>query len=310
MEEVVKKEYRCQYCGKVFSSGAALGGHTSNCKEYYIKQYGSLELFNLTRKAQAINISKTLLQIGDEKRINQERLWKSEQHTCEKCGKIMTEKYGSGRFCSMACANSRQHSQETKNKISIGVSNSTLSSTINKKYENKLQIDRDMYEISPNYCSICGQKIPFESRHNKTCGQQECLHAVCVNAGRKSVLIQGDKRRSKAEILFFDLCKQHFIDVENNAPIFNGWDADVIVHDIKYAILWNGIWHYKKIKGNQSLEQIQCRDRIKIQNIIDCGYIPYVIKDMGSFDEEFVYKQFHIFLQHIINNIDTITVND
>lgn len=38
---------------------------------------------------------------------------------CQNCGKIMTEKYGSGRFCSKSCANTRHHSQETKQKISI-----------------------------------------------------------------------------------------------------------------------------------------------------------------------------------------------
>jgi hypothetical protein len=29
----------------------------------------------------------------------------------------MVEKYGSGRFCCKACANTRKHSEETKNKI-------------------------------------------------------------------------------------------------------------------------------------------------------------------------------------------------
>lgn len=38
-------------------------------------------------------------------------------YICENCGKLVTEKYGSGRFCSRACANTRKHSDETKQKI-------------------------------------------------------------------------------------------------------------------------------------------------------------------------------------------------
>jgi very-short-patch-repair endonuclease/predicted RNA-binding Zn-ribbon protein involved in translation (DUF1610 family) len=38
-------------------------------------------------------------------------------YICEKCGKLVTETYGSGRFCSRACANTRAHSEETKQKI-------------------------------------------------------------------------------------------------------------------------------------------------------------------------------------------------
>lgn len=49
---------------------------------------------------------------------NNLQLWLSEKHTCENCGKIMTEKYGSGRFCCSFCAHVRQQSEETKEKIS------------------------------------------------------------------------------------------------------------------------------------------------------------------------------------------------
>ena len=47
-------------------------------------------------------------------------------YTCEKCGKITEEKFGSGRFCSRACANTRTHSAETKERIRIGVNKQTI----------------------------------------------------------------------------------------------------------------------------------------------------------------------------------------
>ena len=44
-------------------------------------------------------------------------------YICEHCGKLVEDedKFGSGRFCSRSCANSRKHSSETKNKIKRSV---------------------------------------------------------------------------------------------------------------------------------------------------------------------------------------------
>lgn len=42
-------------------------------------------------------------------------------YICEKCGKEVTEKFGSGRFCSKSCANSRIRADETKQKIGNSV---------------------------------------------------------------------------------------------------------------------------------------------------------------------------------------------
>ena len=84
--------------------------------------------------------------------------------------------------------------------------------------------------------------------------------------------------------------------VEHNKPIFNGWDADVIIHDIKVAVLWNGRWHYEQIKKSQSVAQVQNRDKIKIGEIERAGYTPYVIKDMGKASEKKVNTEFETFL--------------
>lgn len=44
--------------------------------------------------------------------------WIIEKHTCERCGKVMTIKYASGRFCSRNCANTHPHTAETKAMLS------------------------------------------------------------------------------------------------------------------------------------------------------------------------------------------------
>lgn len=43
--------------------------------------------------------------------------WISECHTCERCNRVMTEMYGSGRFCSRSCASGHPVTQETREKI-------------------------------------------------------------------------------------------------------------------------------------------------------------------------------------------------
>lgn len=96
-----------------------------------------------------------------------------------------------------------------------------------------------------------------------------------------------------------DLCEEHFDLVWTNRPMFNGWDADIILPDIKLAILWNGVWHYKKVTEKHSLSQVQNRDVIKMREIKQCGYTPYVIKDMGKANKRFVESEFQKLLQWI-----------
>ena len=120
--------------------------------------------------------------------------------------------------------------------------------------------------------------------------------------GRHSVEIQGDTRRSKNEIKFCKLCEEYFNNVKHNECIFNGWDADVIIEDIKFAVLWNGPWHYKQITKSHSVKQIQNRDKIKIKEIKESGWTPYIIKDMGKANKDFVKEKFDEFLKYLKEN--------
>ena len=117
--------------------------------------------------------------------------------------------------------------------------------------------------------------------------------------GKKSVTAQSKNRRSKNEIYFAELCNKKFNEVKFNEPMFNGWDADVIIEDLKLAVLWNGKWHYSKIKEKHSVEQVQNRDRIKQEEIIKSGYNFYVIKDFGKADNQFVIKKFEEMLVYL-----------
>ena len=67
-------------------------------------------------------------------------------HFCEKCGKLITEYIGKGRFCSKSCAASHEHTQETKNKISdmnkngiCGMKGKNLSEETKKKHSQTIK---------------------------------------------------------------------------------------------------------------------------------------------------------------------------
>lgn len=78
-----------------------------------------------------------------------------------------------------------------------------------------------------------------------------------------------------------------------NDALFDGWDADILVHDIKLAVLWNGPWHYRKITKKHSLKQVQTRDAIKLVEIAKAGWTAYVIVDrVGKFSEARVRHEF------------------
>jgi hypothetical protein len=189
-------------------------------------------------------------------------------------------------YCGRSCANKREHSLETKEKIKKSVN-----SNIIKKEKFCLNCKKDITSSRKKqlYCSIsCSGKHRWETDEGK-----ENIRKMV----EKSVNTQ--VRRSKNEILFFEKCSEYFNNVDNNKPIFNGWDADVIIHDHKLAVLWNGKWHYEKIREGHSLLQVQNRDRIKIKEIERYGYKPYVIKDMGRFSKEKVEMEFNSLIEKL-----------
>jgi hypothetical protein len=230
---------------------------------------------------------------------------------CTQCDKIMDYDYvkkntKNVKFCSHSCSaiyNNSRRDCLTKGlmktckcvvcsdvfEISLHASSKNL--TCNKCKSINLQ-----KKTIKSKCTICESEFNHYQRHKKTCSN-DCKKIALVRAGskggRKSVLSQ--QKRSKNEIYFYELCTTKFTNVLHNEQLFNGWDADVILPDFKIAILWNGIWHYKKVYKKHSLEQQMSRDKIKIKEIIGLNFVPYVIKDMGKHNKDKVEKEFDIF---------------
>lgn len=161
-----------------------------------------------------------------------------------------------------------------------------------------------LYTKGINTKKICSKECQCEYRTNrKLYMTDKGRERISINA-RSVVKSLDDEKRSKNEKSFYELCKKNFLDVEHNKAMFNGWDADVIIHDYKIAVLWNGAWHYKQISKKTKLSQIQNRDRLKIKEIEKYGYIPYIISDMGRYDENKVNDEFTRLKEYIKTNWD------
>ena len=137
-----------------------------------------------------------------------------------------------------------------------------------------------------SWCQVCGVLIKFKRR--KSCSDA-CLSKLLRESGKRSASYFC--KRSKDEIELYELCKSFFNHVEHNTPMFNGWDADIIIHDTKQAILWNGPWHYTEMGfQNHSLSQVVNRDNIKIREIINAGWTPIIFEDRSYTPREAFYK--------------------
>ncbi len=281
--------YICKYCGQEFESKQKLASHTRLCKNNPNREHNLQILKNNGRNTcNKINESKKQ-EIVEYKLI------------CPNCGNqyavsITENQYKKGKYkkyCSRKCANKRILTEETKNKISKSLKKpekSYICQHCGKTY---------FYIKGENTASFCSKEcIDFYRNNRKLFLSNESIEKLSVG-GRNSAKSQKESKRSKNEKLFCYFCEKEYKLVLHNETIFDGWDADIILPDYKIAILWNGPWHYKQIFKNTSLKQIQNRDNIKIEKIKNCGYTPYIIKDMGKFSKKFVEVEFEKFKKYI-----------
>jgi hypothetical protein len=219
---------------------------------------------------------------------------------CLFCGEDLSYEKRNNKFCNSSCSAS-YNNEKIKNNDNYDEIRKIKNLKIKKSLYGRGHDDVELI------CKFCGHSftVKYSKRKQKFCSKS-CSSKYRMSkkenidfmrwVGRKSAKTQSENRRSKNEIYFAKLCKKHFKNVRTNESIFNGWDADIIIDDIKVAILWNGKWHYEKITEKHSVKQVQNRDRIKVNEIKKYGYTPYIIKDMGKENKEFVEEQFNLFL--------------
>ena len=302
--------YNCKYCGKECKSKLSKSCHERLCKRNPNKidtSYLTQNAINTINKIRENHINnKKSLKIIKFKRI------------CEYCGK---EFYIDGyenrkhfpKCCSSVCAH-RLSASKNHNGTKI-----CKCTKCNKEFEINKHADpnkficvackkeingRHIYQkslniIKNNACKIISSnKVKVRKKRVLT---EETIQKL-REAGKKSAARQSELRRSKNEIKFCNLCESYFKNVRHNEPIFNGWDADVILPDIKFAILWNGKVHYEPIFGIANYNRVINRDKIKLKEIEKTGYKFYIIKDIGKYNENFVEEKFNEFIKFLKEN--------
>lgn len=260
----------------------------------------------------SIQRSKALEESGIPLRINKSQLVK-----CKNCNKEFKKLYNQivkypNHFCSTNCSTIYNNklrlpmSEEQKEKTKQTLKNKEYLK-ICKNCNKKFITNSSIYEYCSNECNpkkvkiciICKKEfIIYVDR--KTCSDK-CLLEANKKAGLKSQKSQ--PKRSNGEILFYDLCVKYFKNdkILSNEQIFkdknnNYWDADVILPKYNIAICYNGLYHYEQVGKKHNLKQVQSRDRIKSKIIFENNYIEYIVKDLGKFNKDFVYKEFHKFI--------------
>jgi len=195
---------------------------------------------------------------------------------CRYCGAKFTAKHSEKRvFCSISCSNRYR----AKNKVWTEEERKRVSKKVLESYE---ALGRRRKQEDGTYllvCKKCGKE--FKWRRRRVC--DSCISKVRKRAGKKAGKVSAAKRvkRSKAEIKLFELLSRDY-KCKHNEPLFNGWDADIIIPSLTLAILWNGPWHYTKITKKHSLKQVKNRDRIKLSEIKRLNWSYLIIQDFKN----------------------------
>ena len=286
--------YVCEYCGKICKSKISKSCHERFCE------------LN-PNKASKEHLSENAIKTNKQRKNNQ-KTYITFIRKCEVCHSLfsivdVSSRKSFPKCCSSICSHKLTAQKDNKNETKDALCEYCGETfKINKRASNK------------NYtCSNCRKflklqnkkpkyKRPFikikKTKRNLTEDSIKKLR----EAGKKSAKIQAEIRRSKNEMKFCELCVNYFENVRHNEPIFNGWDADVIIEDIKFAVLWNGKVHYEPIFGEANYNRVINRDKIKIKEIERCGYKTYIIKDTGKHNNEFVNEKFLDFVEFLKQN--------
>ena len=247
-------------------------------------------------------------------------LYNSVTFNCEVCGKETIRqnnntKRSKNHFCGSKCSaiftNQKRkekgefHSLETKKKLSESLYKRNLD-RYRQEIENGMRDAKTMQKFYKNNCIMCNKE--FLARREKLTCSEVCYKERLKITGHKGGTITASlpyhiKNRSKNEKLFYEMIKSKFNDALPNQRIFNGFDADIVIPSLKLAIHWNGVWHYKQIfntsKGKYQFEQIQSRDKQRLNEIEKCGFSNYIVKDMNGYNPNFVKTEFESFVNNL-----------
>jgi len=199
---------------------------------------------------------------------------------CEKCGKEHDGTFGSGRFCSRACANSRVLNDNVKHKISIKLRKNT---TVQYCLSCKQKISKGS---KTGYCKNCFRQSK-EYRQTLSNSLSGKVGGYRIGSGRgKRGTYKGYYCDSSWELAYVIYNLEHNIKFERNRQTFN-YVYNCKVH--KYMPDWKIDDTYIEIKGYWSEQwQAKLNQFPKDKNLIIIDketikpYLEYAISKYGN----------------------------
>ena len=164
-----EKTYHC-LCGQEFTTPNKFNAHKRNCETHLRNKYGDeYEAFMqswINRRTK--NSGKTQHNQSIHRKQQELQQWISEEHKCQRCGITMTEKFGSGKFCSRKCSNARCFTAEAIAKKSRSAKDAKF---------HELTANLENYCQNPKLCVVCNSILPYKFRFRKTCSD-DCKYKL------------------------------------------------------------------------------------------------------------------------------------
>lgn len=151
-------------------------------------------------------------------------------------------------------------------------------------------------------CVICSNEFVYKHSGRRACNSECSTKLKTINARKGGIATSSlpfhIRCRSRNEKYFADLIHQRFPQTITNKRIFDGYDADIIIQDLKIAIHWNGPFHYRIIFTAEHFSKIVSRDILRYEAIQNAGFINYIIDDRHNqgFDKQKVQDEFDSFI--------------
>lgn len=226
---------------------------------------------------------------------------------CEKCGKEHDGTFGSGRFCSRSCANSRIRTEEIREKVSLAFQERRRLNLHNKartiesiKHQQESYRRNHPKEILT--CSWCGSKFEKKYRIPKS-GRVYC-NGSCRNMHLNRLKLIGglnNKKTPKWEKILEELLNEYKIEYIHNCRdiLPDGLELDFWLPELKIGIELNGIFHYseKPYGGNlESFNRRRIKDMRKLELMERLGNKLIVV------DYRDTKRQYKTYFTDLINN--------
>lgn len=157
--------------------------------------------------------------------------------------------------------------------------------------------DRNQIKIE---CANCGEVVKRDPSHFKKTKNSFCNSSCAATFNNK---LKRKSRRSKIEAKFYDLLVKEFPNLDilsNDKTMLDGYEVDVAIPELKLAIEWNGIVHFKPIYGQTKLDNVQGRDAEKLKIASNKNINLIVISDLVSNDK---------ILKQAFDDVKTIVLN-